>query len=105
MKTYSFTHLSDHALEHELSELLSQDRNTTATLLACLAEVDARKLYRPAAYPSMFAYCVDRWRMSEDMACKRIRAARAGRRFPAILAAIAKGRLHLSGVRRPMPLS
>ena len=36
--------------------------------------------------------------MSEDQAFKRIRAARAARRFPAVAAAVADGRLHLSGV-------
>lgn len=36
--------------------------------------------------------------MSEDAAAKRIQAARAARRFPAILAAVSDGRLHLSAV-------
>ena len=36
--------------------------------------------------------------MSEDAAFKRIRAARTARRFPAIFAAVADGRLHLSAV-------
>jgi len=46
----------------------------------------------------MFAWCVGEWHMSEDMAYKRIRAARAGQRFPAILLAIEEGRLHLTAV-------
>jgi len=41
--------------------------------------------------------------MSEDIACKRIRAARAARRFPAILVGLAQGKLHLSGVALLMP--
>ncbi|MFI5372654.1 MAG: hypothetical protein ACHQ52_13945, partial [Candidatus Eisenbacteria bacterium] len=77
---------------------LAIDRGNTAELLATVAEIDVRKLYLPAGYPSMFAYCVGEWHMSEDMAYKRIRAARAGRRFPGILLAIAEGRLHLTGV-------
>ena len=52
----------------------------------------------PAGYPSMHAYCVHELRMSEDVASKRIHAARAARNFPAIFAAVADGRLHLSGV-------
>ena len=35
--------------------LVAKDRATTAELLAHLAEVDARKLYLPAAHPSMFS--------------------------------------------------
>jgi 5-methylcytosine-specific restriction endonuclease McrA len=46
----------------------------------------------------MYAYCVGELRMSEDTAYKRIQAARAARRFPAIFAAVADGRLHLSGM-------
>ena len=98
MSKYSLTHLSDQTLLHDLSTLVARDRATTSELLAHLAEVDARKLYLPAAYPSMYAYCVGELRMSEDSACKRIRAARAARTFPAIFNAIAEGRLSLSAV-------
>jgi hypothetical protein len=46
----------------------------------------------------MFEYCVQKLRYSEYAAYKRIRAARAARRFPAILDAVAEGRLHLAAV-------
>jgi hypothetical protein len=46
----------------------------------------------------MFVYCVQVLHMSEDVAFKRIRAARAARQFPAIFEAVADGRLHLSAV-------
>jgi hypothetical protein len=48
--------------------------------LAHIAEVDERRLYLEAAYPSMFAYCVGALRFSEDAAYKRIQAARAASR-------------------------
>ena len=73
-------------------------RNTTAELLAHIAEVDARRLYVPAGFPSMFLYCVNELRLSEESAFKRIRAARTARQFPAIFDAVAQGRLHLSAV-------
>ena len=57
VKTYSLSHLSDQALLRDLAVLIARDRTTTAALLAHIAEVDARKLYLPAAYPSMFALC------------------------------------------------
>ncbi|HKQ56815.1 MAG TPA: HNH endonuclease [Candidatus Eisenbacteria bacterium] len=94
----SYTHLSDERLLVVLDDLDAQDRVNTAELLAVIGEVDARKLYLPIGYPSMFAYCVGARHYSEDMAYKRIRAARASRRFPAILRAVADGRLHLSGI-------
>ena len=98
MSTNKFSRLSDGALLRELAALLAHDCGTTATLLACLAEVDARRLYVPAGYPSMYAFCVGQLHFSEDTACKRIRAARAARQFPAIFTAVAEGRVHLSGV-------
>jgi hypothetical protein len=94
---YSLSHLTDHALLCDLSALVAQDRVTTAELLAHIAEVDARKLYVPAAYPSMYAYCVGELRLSEDAAAKRIQAARAARQFPVLFETLADGRLHLSG--------
>ena len=98
MDRYSLSHLADAVLLRDLAALAAQDRNTTASLLAHLAEVEARKLYLPAAYPSMYAYCVGELGLSEDSACKRIRAARAARDFPALLPAVADGRLSLEAV-------
>ena len=98
MCNHSLSHLSDRELVLALSNLVAQDRTTTAVLLAHLAEVESRKLYLPAAHHSMFSYCVRELRFSEDMAYKRIRAARAARRFPWILDAIADGRLHVAAV-------
>jgi len=98
MSTYSLSHLSDSVLLRDTVDLVAKDRTTTAVLLAHVAEVDARRLYLPAAYPSMYAYCTQELRMSEDSAYKRIQAARTARRFPRIFAAIADGRLHLSAV-------
>ena len=98
MHEYTLAHLSDAVLLGDLAALVAQDRATTATLLAHIAEVDARRLYLPAGYPSMHAYCVDELRLSEDAAYKRIQAAQAARQFPALFAALAEGSLHLSAV-------
>jgi 5-methylcytosine-specific restriction endonuclease McrA len=95
---YSRSQLSDEALLHQLKKSISRDRVNTAALLADLAEVDARKLYLPAGHPSMYAYCVAELGLCEQAAFKRIRAARTARAFPAIFAAVADGRLNLSGV-------
>ncbi|HEU4725001.1 MAG TPA: hypothetical protein VFU59_06850, partial [Candidatus Eisenbacteria bacterium] len=97
MLPYALSHLSDTVLLRNLVALVVQDRHTTASLLAHMAEVDSRRLYAPAGYPSMHAYCVEGLGLSEDAAYKRIQAARAARQFPAILDAIAQGRIHLTG--------
>ena len=93
-----YSHLADRALLLKLDERAAQDCNLTADLLALIAEVDRRKLYLGEGYSSMFEYCRDRLRFSEDIACKRIRAARAVRRFPGLLDEVASGRVHLSGL-------
>ena len=98
MQDYTLAHLNDAVLLRNLAALVARDRVTTATLLAHIAEVDARRLYVPAGYSSMHAYCVDELRLSEDAASKRIQAARAARRFPALFTALAEGRLHLGAV-------
>ena len=98
MSRYTLTHLTDSTLLRDLKTLVSQERGTTALLIAHLAEVDARRLYAPAGYPSLFEWCVAELRFSEDAAYKRIRVARMAREFPAIYDMLADGRLHLTAV-------
>jgi hypothetical protein len=98
MKLRSLSHLSNLALLRNLAALVATDCGTTAELLAHIAEVDARGLFASEGFPSMFAYCVQVLHMSEDVAFKRIRAARSARQFPAIFEAVAEGRLHLTAV-------
>ncbi len=103
MKNYSLSHLTDGAVLSGLSAIVARDRGTTAEMLAHIAEVDARKLYLPAAHPSMFSYCIHELRLSEQAALKRICVARTARQFPAIFAAVADGRLHLSTIIQLKP--
>jgi 5-methylcytosine-specific restriction endonuclease McrA len=98
MKSCSVSSLEDHVLLRHLTTALSQDHGTTAILLGLIAETEERKLYVPAGYSSMHPFCVKELHMSEDAAYKRIRAGRAARQFPAILPALADGRLNLSAV-------
>ena len=95
---YSLTHLSDSALVLDMTALVARERTTMAALLAHLAEFDARRLYLPAAHPSMYSYCAHELRLCEQAAFNRIRAARTARQFPAIFPAVAEGRLHLGAV-------
>ncbi len=98
MHTYKLTHLSDAVLVHALTAIVAQERVTIAVLLAHIAEVDERRLFVPAGYTSMHAYCVEALGLSEDAASKRIQAARAARDFPVLFEALADGRLHLAAV-------
>ena len=103
MSVYSFSHLSDQELLRGLASCVAGERTATAMVMAHIAEVDARRLYVPAGFPSMFLYCVYELHLSEDAAYKRIQAARAARQFPAIFEAVAEGRLHLTAVNLLAP--
>src|SRR5690242_20665307 len=98
MDCYALSHVTDEELLADLAALVATDRRTTAALLAHLAEVDARELYLPAACSSMHVYCVRVLHLAEEVAFKRIRAARAARRYPQIFDAIADGGLNVTGV-------
>src|SRR5260221_6136799 len=98
MNSYSLTQLADGTLLRDLVALLEQDRAPPAALLAHLAEVDERQLYRAEAYESMFLYCVHELHMSEETTFRRIRVARTARQFPAIFSLLAEGQLNLTAV-------
>ena len=98
MHDFSLRHLSDAAVSQELAAATSADRRAVAAHLARIAEFDRRRLYLEHGCASMYRYCVERLRLSEDAAVQRIRAARTALAFPAIFAAVADGRLNLSTV-------
>ena len=94
----TLTHLSEHELLEHFENLVARDRRTTVRLLVAIAEIDERKLWAAHACPSMFAFCVERFHMSEQVTAKRIWAARTARRFPVILEMVERGELHLSAI-------
>jgi HNH endonuclease len=98
MDPFVVSHLSHRALLLDTRALVAQDRKTTAMLLARLIEIEDRKLHVREGHASMHAFCVRELRFSDGVAYKYINAARAARKFPAILVAVYEGRLHLRGV-------
>jgi hypothetical protein len=92
--------LSDRELLARLDGLAARERESTVELIAHLAALDARpSVYAAQGHGSLFGYCTQALRLSEDAACNRIEAARACRRFPSILELLASGRVSLTGVR------
>ena len=92
--------LSDEDLLARIAALAGKEREASVELVAHLAELDTRSsLYAAHGYGTLFTYCTDVLKLSEDAACNRISAARACRRFPVILDALASGALSLSAVR------
>jgi 5-methylcytosine-specific restriction endonuclease McrA len=98
MSKFTLTHLSDQVLLSNLGAMMIQGRAHTAVLLAHIAEVEERRLYAAAGWPSMYEYCVREFHLSEYEALTRIRAARTARKFPSIFVALSEGRLHMSAV-------
>jgi hypothetical protein len=94
------TGLSDQDLLARLHVLAGREREACAELVAHLAALDSRpSLYAAQGYGSLFSYCTQALRLSEDAACSRIEAARACRRFPLILELLGSGELSLTAVR------
>ena len=98
MNLRAFSRLSNEDVLLRLNAAAVQECVRTAEIMALIAEVDERRLYAPEGQESMYAYCVNVLHMSEDVALKRIRVARAARKFPPIFDAVLEGRLHLSAV-------
>jgi hypothetical protein len=97
--------LTDPELLARLDALAGNEREASVELVAHLAALDTR----PAVYArqgdgSLFGYCTQALRLSEDAACNRIAAARACRRFPVILDILASGSMSLTSVRLLGPL-
>ncbi len=96
--------LSDVELLDRVKLLARREREATATLIAHLAELDARRLYLAEGDSSLFTYCTQVLHLSEHTAYGRIEAARAARKFPVILELLADGEVTLTTVGLLAPL-
>src|SRR3989454_11998100 len=99
MKINIPSQLSDDDLVVAVKPLARCEREATASLIAHLAELDARRLYLGAGFSSLFTYCCEVLHLSEPAAYNRIEAARAARMFPMILEMLGEGSLSLATVR------
>jgi hypothetical protein len=99
----SLARLSDAELVTRLKGLVTGERDTTAQIVAHLAEMDTRDVHLREGYSSLYTYCRGVLRLSEWEAYNRIEVARAARRFPVILHLLADGAIHLTGVKLVAP--
>jgi 5-methylcytosine-specific restriction endonuclease McrA len=98
MNTISCTELSDRQLIDETIRAVRTECQSTAALIALLAELDARRLYLGEGSSSLFTYCTLVLRLSEQAAYLRIEAARASRVFPIIIQLLEQGEITLTTV-------
>lgn len=90
--------LTDGDLLTAMPTLVARERDITASVVAALAELDARKLHRREGFSSLYVYCTQRLHLSEHAAYKRIAAAKAVRRFPVVLDRLRSGSVTLSSL-------
>src|SRR5689334_2880451 len=95
--------MNDDDLIASTRELARKSNRVEAELLLYLGEIDARKIYRERASPSMIAFCMREFNFSEGAAANRVFVARVARELPAILEALRSGVVHLSGLRVLIP--
>ncbi|HMJ10115.1 MAG TPA: HNH endonuclease signature motif containing protein, partial [Polyangiaceae bacterium] len=93
-----FETIPDDELLASVRMLVARTNTALASLLAHLAEVEARGIHRQRACASLYTYCIYELRMSEDEAYRRAKAARLVRQYPELFERIATGELHLSGL-------
>jgi 5-methylcytosine-specific restriction endonuclease McrA len=99
----SFDQLSDDVLLATVKRLALTERRATAALVRSLMELDVRRLYLGEGYSSLFTYCTQALHLAEGAAYNRIEAARAARRFPAVLKALDDGSVTLTALRLLAP--
>ncbi|MFH1725141.1 MAG: HNH endonuclease signature motif containing protein [Elusimicrobiota bacterium] len=95
--------LSDRDLIFRLKQATTQERRSLIMLLCYLAEADRRQLHAKESSPSLFAYCVAELHYCEGAAYRRIHAARAASKFPAIYSLLADGALSLGTISMLAP--
>jgi len=90
----------DRDLLARLEMLAVRERESLVDVVAHLATLDRRPaLYAARGFGSLFSYCTQALRLSEDAACTRIDVTRTCRRFPVILDSLASGEVTLTTVR------
>jgi hypothetical protein len=104
MTIHTPSHLTDDALMAAAAGLAGDERDIAARLVAHLVEIDRRGLFVPAGYSSLYAYCREGLRYSEDAAFNRSAAARVARRYAVVVDMLADGRLSLTTVKLLAPI-
>jgi HNH endonuclease len=91
-----YARLSDAELLSAVEANNRTARHSNVEVVAALAELDARGLYRGLGYSSLYTYCTQHLQLSEHEAHTRKEAARAARQFPAVLDMLIAGDLTMT---------
>ena len=92
--------LSDVALLNRITRLTRCERAFTLRALACLIEIEQRKLHLALGYSSMFMFCTSGLGYSGSAGGRRIQTARAVARFPEVMALLQANDVNVCTVSR-----
>ena len=81
---YHLHSLSDNHLINSAQTVLRTLRRVDLALLEHLAEIERRELHLKSGYSSLFKMCIEKFRLSEASAYRRVAAARLIRKFPLV---------------------
>jgi hypothetical protein len=95
-----FAALSDNQIVRKGDRAVHSRHDLAVVLLDCLVEIERRELYLKEGYPSLFAYCTDRWNYSPPKAGRTIAAARCVRAYPEVRTLLMEHRITVCGVSR-----
>jgi len=89
MHVFALKNRSNRQLLAGVKNLVGQECNTTAYLIAHMSEIELRGLYLEEGCSSLFKYCTEVLHLSESAAYRRIDVARIARKFPLIFERLA----------------
>ena len=93
MDNVDISELTDDELWSRTKALACAERVSTYALIVHLAELDRRRLAEKKTQLSLFEFCVHQLHLSEEAAYRRIRAARAIRKFPPLSFLLRDGKI------------
>ena len=88
----------------EIKDLVSKERYYTYEILKKLNELDSTRIYCELGHSSLFEYCTNELKYSEDQAYRRIASARLMQKTPEIKNKIKSGELTLSHLSKASSL-
>lgn len=98
MRRFEYGRFESRELHARVVSALAAERGGKADVLGLLGEIVARRAFVPEGFEDPRDYCIRALGMSPDQAVRRLRAARTAHAFPALLPAIANGRLGVTAV-------
>ena len=78
-----------------MKTLVNSERRIQCSFLRGLNKVEDLRIHVELGYSSVFSYMTKELHLSESSAAKRLRAARAAKKFPAVYKYLEDGRTHV----------